>query len=167
MRSISFVVAASFVTLSSFACASTQASSSSPFDTSAPARLDSLSVERGACYGKCEIYQFILHRDATVTLRKQSSESRVPITMGQAESLLSAAVDAGVLTLPAKIRADSTLCPLDATDHATIILSAWVGKAVTRVEHYTGCYADHELRVVPRLQRLVALERRVDALARQ
>ena len=133
--------------------------------TSAPSSsLDSLVVERGACYGICEIYEFVVRRGGSATIRKKSVESRANVTVDEGRHLLVSAVDAGVLTLPSRIKADSSLCPLEASDHSTITLMAYAGARVNRVEHYTGCYIDHDLRVAPRLERLVILERRIDAL---
>ena len=126
--------------------------------------LDSLSVERGACYGTCEIYDFVVRRDGTATLTRKAVASPFPLPAGEAQQLLTAASNAGLSALPTKIRADSTLCPLDATDHSTIIVTAYAAGMTRRVEHYTGCYIHHDLRVAPALERLVILERRVDAL---
>jgi hypothetical protein len=127
--------------------------------------LDSLVLDRGACYGTCETYQFVLRQTGS-TVVKKSVESRAKLTPDESQRLLISASDAGVLTLPSLILSDITLCPLEASDHSTITLTAYAGARVRRVEHYTGCYIDHELRVAPRLERLVILERRIDALVR-
>jgi hypothetical protein len=126
--------------------------------------LDSLSLERGACYGICEIYQFVVRRNGVATIRRKSVESTVALQPGEAQGLLTSAADAGLSGLPPKIRGDSTLCPLEASDHSTIIVTAYAAGAARRVEHYTGCYVSHDLRVAPPLERLVILERRIDAL---
>jgi hypothetical protein len=144
------------------ACAGNSAIATSP--SSSPS-LDSLVLARGACYGTCEVYEFVVRRAGTATLRKKSVESRVSVMPDAARQLLAAAVDAGVLTLPSLIQSDSTLCPLEASDHSTIVLTAYGAGRVNRIEHYTGCYISHDLRVAPRLERLVIFERRVDSLA--
>ena len=131
---------------------------------SAPVQLDSLSVERGACYGTCDIYQLMVRRNGDLTLRKQSMEARLTYTSNDARRLLTSATDAGLLTLPARIRADSSLCPLEASDHSTVILTAYAPSRSSRVEHYTGCYLSHDLRVAPALERLVIFERQLEAL---
>lgn len=128
------------------------------------AALDSLILDRGACYGTCDIYQIVVRRDGPTVVRRKDATVGENVAVSDARGVLVSAVDAGVLTLPDRIRSDSTLCPLEASDHSTITLSAFSGPRVHRVEHYTGCYADHELHVTPRLERLVLLERRIDAL---
>lgn len=143
------------------ACAS---SGSAGPGQSVAVELDSLSIERGACYGTCDIYQLIIRRVGAATLRRRLTETRVEYRANDARRLLASAVDAGVLSLPIRIRADSTLCPLDASDHATIIFTAYAPSGPRRLEHYTGCYSSHDLRVAPRLERLVIFERRLDAL---
>ncbi|HEY4306750.1 MAG TPA: hypothetical protein VGM82_19930 [Gemmatimonadaceae bacterium] len=127
------------------------------------ATLDSLLVDRGACYGTCDTYQIVVRRDGPTTVRRKSVEFRPKVSLDEARRLLASATAAGVLTLPARTRGDSTLCPLEASDHSTITLTAFVGSRTNRVEHYTGCYVDHDLRVAPRLERLILLERRIDA----
>jgi hypothetical protein len=126
--------------------------------------LDSLVLDRGACYGTCETYQFVLRRTGSATVRKKSVETRVNLTPDESRRLFVSAVDAGVFTLPSRIQSDSTLCPLEASDHSTIMLTAYGAGRVNHVEHYTGCYISHDLRVAARLERLVILERRIDAL---
>ena len=126
--------------------------------------LDSLILERGACYGTCEIYQFVVRRAGAATVQRKSVESRVDLGPGGAQPVLEAAADAGLFALPSPIRGDSTLCPLQASDHATIVVTAFAGSSSRRIEHYTGCYISHDLRVAPPLERLVILERRIDAL---
>lgn len=140
------------------------ARSSAPAPARTPAALDSLVLARGACYGICETYEVVVRRDGTATVWRKSVASRVNVAPDEARGLLTSGVGAGLLTLPSRIQADSALCPLQASDHSTITLTAYAGARINRVEHYTGCYADHELRVAARLERLVILERRVDAL---
>jgi hypothetical protein len=86
------------------------------------------------------------------------------LTPEESRRLFASAVDAGLFTLPSRIQSDSTLCPLEASDHSTIVVTAYGNGRLNRVEHYTGCYISHDLRVAPRLERLVILERRIDAL---
>jgi len=126
--------------------------------------LDSLSLERGACYGICEIYQFVVRRDGVATIRRKSIESPVSLEPGEAQQLLTSAAEAGLFALPAKIQSDSTLCPLEASDHSTVTVTAYAAGATRRIEHYTGCYISHDLRVARPLERLVILERRIDAI---
>src|ERR1700743_2590038 len=52
-------------------CASSSGGSSTLTDAVV---LDSLSMERGACYGTCEIYQLTLRADGSATLRHQAGE---------------------------------------------------------------------------------------------
>lgn len=126
--------------------------------------LDSVSFERGACYGMCEIYQLLVRRSGDVMLRRRAAESNLALSVRDARQLLSLSADAGVLTLPVKIDADSALCPLKASDHSTFIITAYAGGATRRIDHYTGCYTSHDLRVAGPLERLVSLERRVNDL---
>jgi hypothetical protein len=164
MRVVPVALSLAAVALLNAGCASSSSGSSTLTDG---VILDSLSMERGACYGICEIYQLVLRAGGSATLRKQDGESLVPLTRGDAERFLAQAVAAGVMTLPRRIDADSALCPLRATDHSTYILTVYSGTDTRHIEHYSGCYATHDLRVAPRLERLVILERRLDDLAKQ
>jgi hypothetical protein len=128
--------------------------------------LDSLLVDRGRCFGACPVYQLIVRRDGRLTVRRQNAEVRDTLAAATAQRVLASAVTAGLLTLPRRIQADSTLCPLPATDHATVTLTAYLGQRVSRIEHYTGCYTSvAPLRIAAALERLVALEAHLDALA--
>lgn len=128
--------------------------------------LDSLIVDRGPCFGACPVYQLVLRQDGRLSVRRQGAASHDSITPAAAQRVLANAEAAGVLTLPHRIDADSSLCPLRATDHATVTLTAYLGQRMSRVAHYTGCYASAAPpRVATALERLVALEARLDTLA--
>lgn len=131
----------------------------------APAALDSLVVERGPCFGGCPVYRVTLTRDGALTVSGGGRQDAV--APRDARALLARAVAAGVLTLPARILGDPALCPVPATDHPTVVLTAYAPGRAARVEHYTGCYASAEpLAVAPAVARLTAVEAEVDALVR-
>jgi hypothetical protein len=159
-RASAFRLPFTFAVLLTAACRSaSRVPAGSPVTT-----LDSLTLERGACYGTCGIYEFIADQTGRASVRRDSVESHVDIAREDVRGLLTTAARAGVLTLPPRIKDDSTLCPLEASDHSTVTLTAYVGTRVARVQHYTGCYASHDPRVARPLERLVIFERLIDSL---
>jgi hypothetical protein len=130
-------------------------------------RIDSLTIDHGACFGACPVYHMIVRRDGSVDLRQGSPPRRQMIDAERARSLLDQASASGLLTLPSQIRADPQLCPVAATDQSNVTLTAFGAGMVHRVQHYTGCYVEATSpRIAERLLRLVSLETRIDALER-
>jgi hypothetical protein len=61
---------------------------------------------------------------------------------------------------------DSTLCPLRATDHPTATVTIFRQDSAHTVVDYHGCYASHDLDVVPQVKQLRRLEAEIDSVAR-
>lgn len=142
-----------------------------PEPTPARARAaDSVVLERSRCFGSCPAYRLRIGGDGAVAHvsrdpRDTSGTKTDSITRSQVEWLLSEAERIGFYSLPKVIADDSTLCPLRATDHPTATVTIYRDDSAHTVVDYQGCYASHDLAVVPRLEQLRRLEVEIDSIA--
>lgn len=132
---------------------------------------DSVVLERTLCFGTCPAYRLTIRGDGAVTFVSRNpgdtagmktdsiAPSDVTWLLGEAERL-------GFYALPATIATDSTLCPLRATDHPTATVTISRPHSAHTVVDYHGCYASHDLGVVPRVKQLRRFEVEIDSVAR-
>lgn len=163
MRASISVFAAALVLAVTAACHTTHTT-----ESPTRARLDSLDYSRGPCYGSCPQFSLQLRRDGRVDISSARGVHRFAISSARADSILADASNAGLLLLPTNIRADSTLCPVVASDHSTISLTGFAYGQGWLVAHYAGCYTSApQLTVATPLVPLVRLEARLDGLVRE
>lgn len=110
--------------------------------------VDSLVLERTPCFGFCPTYRLSIARTGVVQFASNNRGDSVravdTIPMARVDALLDSVQRISFWTLPDVVRADSTLCPVFATDHPSIIVSIF-GVEPKSVDYYTGCYtANHE-----------------------
>lgn len=132
---------------------------------------DSLVLERSLCFGTCPAYRLRISGDGAVAFlsRNPGDTSGVrtdSIEPSAVERLLREAERIGFDSLPAVIADDSTLCPLRATDHPTTTVAIFRGDSAHTVVDYHGCYATHDLGIVPQLGELRRLEVEIDSVTR-
>lgn len=147
------------------ACASSRAPEGAAADVMlVVVPLDSLRMERGSCFGSCLTYRVSVSAEAV--RRVDSSTVAAVGDARQGRRLLLAAARVDLFTLPDVILGDTTLCPVAASDHPTVVLTAFAaGRPPKRVEHYTGCFVSApNLAFAPAVARLAALEQDVRAL---
>jgi hypothetical protein len=61
---------------------------------------------------------------------------------------------------------DSVLCHNRATDHATVVVTAFTKAQTKRVEDYLGCFETVEHEVLPPIARLRSFEDEIDSVLR-
>ena len=132
---------------------------------------DSLVLERSLCFGTCPAYRLRIRGDGAVTFVSRNPGDTVgmktdSIAPSDVAWLLGEAERLGFYALPATIAKDSTLCPLRATDHPTATVTISLGDSAHSVVDYHGCYASHDLDVVPRVKQLRRFEIEIDSVAR-
>jgi hypothetical protein len=131
---------------------------------------DSVVLERSRCFGSCPAYRLRITGEGAVAFSSRNSgdSARIEtdsIVPSEVAWLLEEAERLGFYALPAKIAEDSTLCPLRATDHPTATVTLSRNDSAHTVVDYHGCYASHDLAVVPRLEQLRRLEVEIDSVA--
>ena len=147
------------------ACTPT-ASKSVPSQTAAP--IDSLVLERTACFGVCPVYRLRINSAEEIRFesRNRSDSGRVAIdTAGRGTygSLIARARAAGFYQFPPEIQKDPVLCRNLATDHPTAITTVFTGQTTRQVIDYHGCFETVEHEVIPRIQKLRAFENDIDS----
>ena len=131
--------------------------------------LDSIVLERTACFGTCAAYRLTLTAAGMVTFVSQNrgDSARVErdsISPGIVRWLRDEAGRQGVLELPPVIADDRSLCPDHATDHPTAIVSMFGGDRVHRVTDYHGCFLSRDHATAPAVQRLRRFEAEIDSV---
>lgn len=135
----------------------------------AASRADSLSLERTVCYGTCPAYRLVLTRTGRLsfvgTHPKDSTRVTNTLSVDSIKAIWWELDATRVLTFPAKIRDDATLCPDVATDHPTVILTLYLESGIHRVEDYHGCFLRSDHTFAGRLVALRSLEDMIDRRA--
>jgi hypothetical protein len=129
---------------------------------------DSVVLERSVCFGLCPAYRLRLSKTGHVLYESRNPrESLVTgldtVAPSTLPNMVRAAQTAGFFELPPEIAADSVLCPLRATDHATVVITIF-GPEPRVVTDYLGCFATTERGTVPALTRLRAYEAEIDSV---
>src|SRR3954464_3410028 len=109
------------------------------------APLDSVTLERTACFGTCPMYHLTITRPGTArmqvrTFGPDSSPVAHVYTLAPTvlDSIARRVARIDFLSYPDLIRSDPQLCGTLATDHPSLIISIF-GQRVKRVNYYTGC----------------------------
>jgi hypothetical protein len=132
---------------------------------------EGIVLERTRCFGTCPAYRLTVRSDGAVTFvsRNPGDTSGLKtdsLRQEQVAWLVEEATRLGFFTLPEVIADDSTLCPLRATDHPTATVTIFRQDSAHTVVDYHGCYASHDLDVVPQVKQLRRLEAEIDSVAR-
>jgi hypothetical protein len=127
-----------------------------------PPDTDTVSLERGPCFGTCPVYRVTLDRAGNVRFEGRrfvadSGISTATVPREQAESLFVELETAGYFDLADSYRSGDPACTRYATDLPTVITEVHLGGRTKRVEHDRGC-ADAPAA-------LSALETRIDEVA--
>jgi hypothetical protein len=109
----------------------------------APARADSIVLERTLCFGTCPAYRLRIASDGSVRFDSRNpgdamsaTDRRPPETIA---TLLQAAAHAGFFALPKRVADDRVLCPLHATNMPSATITVFSANGLSEVEHYYGC----------------------------
>lgn len=134
-------------------------------------RADSVVLERSRCFGSCPAYRLRITGDGAVAFASRNPRDTLrtetdSIAPSEVAWLLEEAERLGFYALPETIAEDSTLCPLRATDHPAATVTIFREDSTHTVVDYHGCYASHDLGVVPRLEQLRRLEVEIDSVTR-
>lgn len=170
MRTLSLMVAVCMLGTSVAGCGSSVRQDGDPATGEGPAA-DSLVMERSVCYGFCPAYRLRIDRAGRVHFQSlnpgdTSAAVRDSIPPEGFLRLLAEAERSGFHDLPERIDTSSVLCPVVATDHATVTTTIVAGDRAKRVQHYTGCReASPPHRPVPELERLHTFYAAVDSVA--
>ena len=130
---------------------------------------DTIVLVRTRCFGTCPAYELVMARGGPVRVRgDRERAARVVATVPDAvmDALGRQALAGGFYTLPSRTGGDRTLCPMAATDHATITVRIAQARQSTEVVHYTGCVTStNPRRIAPTLRALEALADSIDVAA--
>jgi hypothetical protein len=147
----------------------TDAAAATPPSSAAAA--DSVVLERTLCFGLCPAYRLSVAASgrvhfASLNPGETGRTASDTIPRAKAAQLLARAGQVGFFQLPDRTADDSSLCPLRATDHPTVVVAVFSSAGAKRVEDYTGCYVSTDpLRVAERLERVRAWQQSIDSVA--
>lgn len=115
--------------------------------SAAPDTIPTLTLSRGACYGRCPIYSLALFDDGRtvftgIQFTRLTGSDTAHVSRDAVDSLRRALESRRFDALPARITSGTTLCGAYAPDLPTVALSLRTGDAVHRVEYDGGCM-DH------------------------
>ena len=132
--------------------------------------LDSVTLERTACYGTCPAYRLVLTRTGAVRFVSQNHNDRGrlvrdSIAPQDVAALLPAAVSLGVLQLPPDIAQSPELCPDRATDHPTVTVRLFGSGHIQQIVDYHGCFLRSDHSTASRLDGLRRFEILIDSTA--
>jgi hypothetical protein len=142
------------------------------FSTAAVAQhaaLDSVVLERTACFGTCPAYRLTVTATGKVRFasRNRGDTARAAedsISPAAMTTLLAAAFRLRALDLPARIADDHALCPDRATDHPTVTVGLFWPAGQQQIVDYHGCYLSSDHSVADRLGDLRRFETTVDSV---
>lgn len=132
--------------------------------------LDSVILERTACYGTCPAYRLALLRSGVVQFRSHNRGdsarvARDSIKPDAVAALLPAAVRLRVFDVPPVIADSPALCPDRATDHPTVIVTLYGVGETRRIVDYHGCFLRSDHSTASGLSGVRAFEARLDSVA--
>ena len=109
-----------------------------------PPDTDTVSLERGPCFGTCPVYRVTLDRGGNVRFEGRrfvadSGISMATVPRDQAERLFAELETAGFVDLADSYRSGDPTCTRYATDLPTVITEVHVNGRTKRVEHDRGC----------------------------
>lgn len=127
----------------------------------APARADSVVLERTRCYGTCPAYRLSLARTGVVRFTSRWPADTPPgegtVTVGAFDELVADAGRIGFWQLPDRIQG-SSLCQVMMTDLPTATVTVFARGRSKAVEDYHGCHGGP-------LEDLRRFEQRIDSVA--
>ncbi len=114
---------------------------SHPAPTTAP---ESVTLERGPCFGTCPVYAVTLGRDGSVRFEGRRFVADTGISTGtvpraRVDSLFAELQSAGYFELADSYRSGDAVCRRYATDLPTVITEVRLDGRVKRIEHDRGC----------------------------
>jgi hypothetical protein len=135
--------------------------------------LDSIALERTACFGRCPVYRLLIAGTGAVHFESGSPSDASDTTFtdsippSAAGALLALARAIDFFDLPDEITpANPDACSLAATDHPSAIVTISMGDTVKRVNHYHGCHTELNGVYGDAYPRLTAFEAAIDSAAR-
>lgn len=132
--------------------------------------IDSVTLERTACYGRCPVYTIVIHGDGRVLYEGQEHVT----LQGHAEGMLSRdqiaelgrAIDsADYFSLRDSYANNADGCPSTVTDQPSATTSVTIGARTKTIRHYYGCMENlsgSTHRIYPAA--LTTLETRIDQI---
>jgi hypothetical protein len=142
----------------------------------AAASVDSIVLERTACFGRCPAYRLRLAADGRVSFASRNPDDSSRVASGRIAPagirwLAAEAARIGFYSLPPVIARDRTLCRDWATDNPTVTLTLFRSRSASRargparVEDYHGCFGANDHSLVAPVAALRKLEEQVDSVA--
>ena len=133
-------------------------------------QLDSVVLERTACYGTCPAYRLALLRSGIVQFRSNNKGdsarvARDSIAPEAVAALVPVAVRLNVFDVPGVIAESPALCPDRATDHPTVIVTLYGDGKMRQIVDYHGCFLRSDHSTASMLSGLRAFEAHVDSVA--
>jgi hypothetical protein len=133
------------------------------------ARVDSIVLERTACYGTCPAYRLRLDAVGRVHFQSRNTGDDAPpvtdsIGAGALSLLGEEASRIEFFRLPSAIEG-TELCRDRATDHATVTVTFHTEAGAHAVRDYHGCFDRRDHSVTSRVAALRNFERRIDEVA--
>jgi hypothetical protein len=129
-------------------------------------RVDSLVLNRTACFGVCPVYQLSISADGRVTFIQGDSVITSSIKRSEFAWLVRAAESIDFYKFPPDIMRDRSLCPMAATDMPGISVTIFRPDSTFRVKDYLGCFVGPSASVSKPLAELHHFERQIDSVAR-
>ena len=123
-----------------------------------------ITLERGACFGTCPVYQLKIYEDGKVEYEGKEfvrvrGKANGQITKDALQTLIREFEKIDYVKLDDSYEIGTKNCPEEWTDHPLAITSLnWQGKE-KKIRHYHGC------RGVAVLDQLTALENKIDEVA--
>ena len=137
--------------------------------TRVAADIDSIVLERTPCFGFCPTYRLTIDRSGRIRYRNAGERTvqTDSVAPEAVDHLGARAIELGFFDLPERIRGDSALCSMVATDHPGVIVSFFSGAGSKTVDHYTGCHVEgrESPGPAPAIVRLMRLEAEIDSTA--
>lgn len=132
----------------------------------APAvHVDSIVLNRSACFGLCPVYRLSIRADGRITLIQGDSVATDSIPRRDVEWLIRAANSIGFSKFPPDISRDHSLCREKATDMPGVVVTIFRPDSTFRVKDYLGCFAGDDLSVPAPLGALRHFEDQIDSVA--
>jgi hypothetical protein len=126
------------------ACAPAPQPSADAASRPVPTAPESVTLERGPCFGTCPVYVVTLGRDGSVRFEGRRFVADTGISTGtvppaRVDSLFTELQSAGYFEFADSYRSGDAVCRRYATDLPTVITEVRLDGRVKRIEHDRGC----------------------------
>jgi hypothetical protein len=126
------------------ACAPAPQPSADAASRPVPTAPESVTLERGPCFGTCPVYVVTLGRDGSVRFEGRRFVADTGISTGtvppaRVDSLFPELQSAGYFEFADSYRSGDAVCRRYATDLPTVITEVRLDGRVKRIEHDRGC----------------------------